>query len=149
MNTNMQRVAIILLFVITFVLVGHTAPILHATYAPSDNMIEVHEFSAENTTVDAEEHNIYFKRTVSRGTSAEVVNGLYLINDNGNRVEVDSKTMDRYLQEGKETIVIPYELPKNLSPGEYRYMMITEIELANGRVTRTFEFESEKFIVSE
>jgi protein-tyrosine phosphatase len=112
-------------------------------------MIDVHEFEAEDTTVNADEHNICFDRTVRNGVTAEVVTDLYLINDKDQRVKVDSNKENRYIQEGNKEVIIPYELPDGIVVGEYRYIMVTEVELANGRVTRAFEFESKPFTVSK
>lgn len=147
-HTNLARIGIILLFAITFLIIGTTAPMLYASYAPSDEIIEENEFTAQNTSTNSDQHYICFDRTVHHETSGIVFTELYLVDGADQRVEVGSETMSRYFQDGRETIVTPMELPDNLKEGTYRYLLVIEADLANGRVTRDFTFTSEKFTIS-
>jgi len=146
---NRYRIVVILLFAITFTLVGTLAPVVYATYVPQDGVIEVNEFTAQDTTTDADAHYVCFDRTVERGTSAEVFTELYMLSEDGQRVEIESRTRDRYFQEGQEEVVTRLELPDNLAEGEYRYVLVAKFDMANGRVTRTFAFRSEPFMIDD
>lgn len=146
---NRSRIIVILLFAITFTLIGWLAPVLYATHVPQSEVIEVHEFTAQNTTTTADEHHICFDRTVHRSGSAKVFTELYLLNGDGQRVEIESNTADRYFQSGNTQVVTPLELPDNLAEGEYKYVLVAKFDMAGGRVTRTFAFHSEPFTVSD
>lgn len=148
-HTGWVRVGVILLFVITFTLVGWMAPIMYATHAPAENFIEVHNFEAQNTSIDTEEHTICFDRTIHSDTTGQVFAELYLITGDGERIEVGSDTMDRYFQEGRQQIVTPFELPDGLEEGEYRYALVIQMELADGQAPRIFSFESDEFYISD
>lgn len=146
---NLARIAVILLFAMTFTLVGWTSPVIYASHVPADQVIEVHDFTAEDTTTESDEHYVCFDRTVATGSPATIYTELYLLDKNDNRVEVDSNSMDRYMQEGRTTVIVPYDLPDGLQAGEYRYVLVTEMEMADGRVTRNFMSKSEPFVVEE
>lgn len=85
---NLARIAVILLFSITFLMVGLTAPTLYATYVPADEVIEVHNYEAQDTTTGSDVHYVCFDRTVATGSSADVITELYLVGDDGKRIEV-------------------------------------------------------------
>lgn len=144
-----SRIVIILLFAITFAVVGWSAPVLHATYAPADSIVEVHNYEAQDTTTNSDKHYVCFDRSVTEGTSADIVTELYLLDTDGNRIEIDRTTTETYFQEGRTNVIVPRELPDDLQAGEYRYVVVSEIDLVGGQVTRTFEFTSEPFTISE
>jgi len=143
------KVIVALLFAISFALIGWTAPVLYATNAPAEQFIEVHNFDAQDTPPSAEYHYICFDRTVHEPSSGTVYTELYLITDDGKRIEVGGETMQRYFQEDRRHVVTRLSLPENLEPGTYRYALIVDLSLADGRVTRDFVFESDRFTVSE
>lgn len=147
-HTGLVRIGVILLFIITFTLIGWAAPAVYASYAPADHFIEVHGFEAQNTSTDAEQHLICFDRTMHRSTSGTAFTELYLVTDDGNRIEVGSDTMTRYFQDGRHRVVTPLELPNNLEEGTYRYVLVVRMEMVDGRVTRDFAYESEPFTVN-
>lgn len=148
-TVNLARVAVILLFAMTFTLVGWLSPVLYATYIPADEVIEVHDFRAQDTTIDSERHYICFDRTVYRETTGKVFTELYLVNgDTQQRVEVQSDTVERYFQDGRTEVITPYKLPPDLQEGEYQYLLVIKMELADGRVTRTMSYHSEPFTIS-
>jgi len=150
MEIDVPRVHTAILFAILFVTVGWIAPAAYASYAPQDHFIQVHEFSAEDTTTDSDSHLICFDRTVSNGQSGKVFTELYLVNGHDNeRVEVDSRTMERYFQEGRSHVETPFALPQHIQPGEYRYVLVVQMELAQGRVQREFSFTSETFTITD
>jgi hypothetical protein len=144
---NSSRIAIILLFAIAFAIIGSYAPVMYASYAPENNSIEVHSFKAQDTTVNSDEHYICFDRTIHQPSSGEVFTQLYFVGDDGTRVEVDSRTMDRYFRNGRREVVRPFDIPKNITAGEYKYLLVVRMELANGRVTRDFTYTSEPFTI--
>lgn len=150
-NIDIARIAVILLFVITFTLIGWMTPIMYATYMPNDEIIEVHNFDAQDAHVGDEQHYICFDRTVHRPAVGDVFTELYLVSDgdNGTRTEIGSETFNRYFQEGTTTVITPLALPQNLKEGEHRYELVIRMHLSNSRVTRTLSFESETFNVTD
>lgn len=143
-----SNIVVVLLFAMSFALIGWTAPVLYATHAPNDRFIEVHNFEAQDTTVANDRHYICFDRTVYQPTPATIYMELYLTNgDRRTQLEVDSDRMSRYFQEGKHRVVTPVELPQNVKPGEYRYLLVAQLELADGRIERSFVYESDVFVV--
>lgn len=148
-EVNLARVAVILLFAMTFTLIGWLSPVLYATYIPTSEVMEVHGFEAQDATTDAKEHYVCFDRTVHKPATGKVFTELYLINGDGKRVEVESGTVQRYFQGGRTEVITPFELPNNLQTGEYQYLLVIKMELADGRVTRTMDYTSEPFTISE
>jgi hypothetical protein len=148
---TLARIGIILLFAISFTFVGWIAPVLYATYTPSDMIIEKHSFSAQDAQPGAEQHYICFDRTVNRPASGQVFTELYLVSDGdpNSRTEIESRTMERFFQQGRTQVVTPLDLPGDLQEGKYRYLLVVKLDLADGRVERAFTFESQPFIVSE
>jgi len=149
LNMNNSRIIVILMFAITFTLIGWISPVLYASHVPQDQVIEAHEFTAQDTTPDADQHYICFDRTVEQASAAETFAELYLLDRDGNRVEIASQSEYRYFQQGRERVVTPLQLPDDLAEGEYRYVLVANFNLADGRVERTFAFESEPFVIND
>lgn len=147
-DISITRIIVVLLFAITFTVVGVGTPIMYAAYAPHDNIIEEHNFVASNATLDSESHYICFDRTVQHPATGKVFNELYMMGDNGERIEVASEREYRYFQGGETKVVTEVSLPANLDAGEYRYLLIVELNLADGLVERAFTFESKTFTIS-
>ena len=148
-EVNLSRVAIILLFAISFAIIGTFAPVLYATYTPESSIVEVHSFEAQSTTTQSQQHYVCFDRTVHQPATGKVFTELYLVDKNENRVEVDSRTMQRYFQEGRAGVVTPFSLPDDIKSGEYTYLLVIRMELADGRVTRDFAYTSDTFTVTK
>lgn len=148
MNVTFSKAHLMILFAILFITIGYIAPIMYAAYAPADRHIEVNSFTAQNTTTADSSHMICFDRDMRHGKSASVFTELYLLDGNNNTtIEVDSQTMDRYIQGGNKTIKTSMELPDHISEGEHKYILVIEIDFAQGRVVREFMFTSETFTV--
>ncbi len=143
-----MRIAIILLFALTFTTIGWSAPVLYATYVPQDDVIEVHNYTASDTTVNSESHFVCFDRTVNNGMPADTVTELYLLNEDGDRIEVSRESEETFFQEGRDTVIVSRDLPENIFAGEYRYVVVITLEMANDRVTRDVSYESDKFTVT-
>lgn len=141
------RIAVILLFAITFAVIGSAAPVLYATNVPQNQIIDVHEFDADDTTTNSDSHYVCFDRTVKYSTSAKVFTELYLVDKDGERVEVQSETMYRYLQEGRTEVVSIFTLPEKIAAGEYQYILVLQMNMADGRVTRDLVFNSNTFAI--
>lgn len=144
-----SRIMIILAFALTFAVIGWVSPILYASNVPQAQVIEVHEFSAQDTTSTADEHFICFDRTVHKPATAETFTELYMVGEDGTRIEVDAQTRVDYFEEGNRQVVQPISIPDKLAEGEYRYLFVANFDLADGRVERTFAFESESFYVND
>lgn len=145
---NLARIAVILLFAMTFLLVGVTAPALHATYVPEDQIINVHSYEAQDTTINSEVHYICFNRTISQDRSADMIMEMYMVNDEGSRIEIESNKFENFFEAGTERVVTPRPLPEaEIVPGTYKYVAIAEIDMANGMVTRTVTFTSGSFSI--
>lgn len=152
MTETKDRAIIIVLFAITFMVIGWISPLLFATYAPPGMIIESHEFSAQNATVDSEQHYVCFDRTVHRPAVGQTFTELYLITDNSTsteRIEITFDTSTRYYQDGHAKVITPLELPDNLKEGEYKYLLVVKMQLADGRVERPFTFQSEPFYIKD
>lgn len=148
-DINFARVAIVLLFAITFIVLGTSAPVLYATYAPQGSIIEVHNFEAQDTTTESSQHYICFDRTIYQPATGEAMVELYLVDSDDRQVEIGSQAERRYFQQGKTEIIEPLELPENLKQGEYRYILVVSMDLSDGRVTRDFTYTSKTFEVMD
>jgi hypothetical protein len=146
MKLKHKQLQLIILFSLLFVIIGWTAPMAYATYAPQEQFIEVHEFSADDAYKHSDSHQLCFDRTIKNGNTGEIFIELYMEGeDNNNRIEVDTKLFEDYFQKGRGKIVRTYPLPKNISAGTYRYEMVITLNVANDRVEREFEYTSNKF----
>jgi hypothetical protein len=150
MELDINRLHVAILFAILFVSVGWVAPAAYASYAPQEQFMEVHNFDAQDTTTSSERHLICLDRTVQEGHLGKIFVELRLIGeDNSVATEVDAQTMDRYFQSGHLRVETPMTLPATLEPGRYRYLMVIQMELANGRVQREFSYTSDAFNITE
>lgn len=139
------KVIVALLFAIAFAIIGWTAPVLYAQNAPANQFIEVHHFDAQDAPPSADYHYICFDRTVHDPSSGIVYTELFLVTNDGRRIEVGGKTANRYFQGGRRKIVTRLDIPEGLEPGTYRYALIVQLSLADGRVHRDFKYTSEPF----
>lgn len=135
------------MFAGVFISIGWIAPIAYASYAPADHFIESESFDTANTTLDSETHSACFERTVHREAAGEIFVELWLVPENGERIELQSISEDKFFSEGSEVIKMDISLPDTLLPGEYRYERVHVMELANGQVQRSFSFESDTFTI--
>jgi hypothetical protein len=140
---------IILAFALTFAVIGWVSPMVYTSNVPQGQVIEVHEFSAQNATSTADDHFICFDRTVHKPATAETFTELYMIGEDGTRIEVDSRKRVDYFEGGNRQVVQSIPLPDELAEGEYKYVFVANFDLADGRVERTFAFESESFYVND
>lgn len=135
---------------ILFIIIGWLAPVAHASYAPQDSFIEVEEFSTENATLSQDVHNAELTWTVKQTSTGRSYTELYLVEDGDsekNRINVES--MRESFSEGTRSITLSHKLPDDVTTGTHKYVLVIRMELANGRIVRTFEFESETFIISD
>jgi len=144
-----KTLIIILLFGFMFASIGWLAPAMYATYAPQEQFIEVDNFEASNATIADDSHILCLERTVHEPSPATLFTELYLINDNGETYEVDSRQNNEFFEQGTDTIKTPYTLPEKIEAGNYRYRLVLEMELAENRVTRSFAFHSNIFTVTD
>lgn len=149
MRITLTQVHLAILFAIVFISIGWVAPLTYATYAPDDRFIEVNEFSAQNATLADDSHQVCFDRDVKAGTSAQLFTELYLVSGNDTLTRVDSKTIDTYLRQGDTTVRMNFDLPDNVRIGEHKYLLVVKMDLANERIVREFQFESEPFQIAE
>lgn len=135
---------------ILFIIIGWLAPVAHASYAPQDSFIEVEQFSTEDATLSQDVHEAHLTWTVKQTSTGRSYTELYLVEDgdtDANRVSVES--MRESFSEGTRSVTLSHELPEDVSTGTYKYVLIVRMELAHGRIVRTFQFESETFTISE
>lgn len=150
MKISFGNTQAMVLFAILFIVVGNFVPVLYAAYAPQGHYIEVNDFSAQDTTTADSSHLVCFDRDVKNANSGTIITQLYLVNGEDNtRLEVDSHTIERYFQEGDKEIKRAFPLPDNIGTGEYRYILVVDMDLAQDRVSREFAFTSEPFTVTE
>lgn len=145
-----KRVHLAVMFATLFLVVGWVAPAAYAAYAPQEQFMEVHDLSAENATVGDVSHTLTIDRTIGQTTTGTVYTELYLIEEEtDNRIRISSEMMERPLREGRVTIEDEQELPPEVMPGSYNYELTVRMELAEGRIFRTFTYESNTFYISE
>lgn len=135
---------------ILFIIIGWLAPVAHASYAPQDSFIEVEQFSTEDATLSQDVHEAHLTWTIKQTSTGRSYTELYLVEDGDtdeNRVSVES--MRESFSEGTRSVTLSHELPEDVSTGTYKYVLIVRMELAHGRIVRTFQFESETFTISE
>jgi len=135
---------------ILFIIIGWLAPVAHASYAPQDSFIEVEQFSTEDATLSQDVHEAHLTWTVKQTSTGRSYTELYLVEDGDtdeNRVSVES--MRESFSEGTRSVTLSHELPEDVSTGTYKYVLVVRMELAHGRIVRTFQFESETFTISE
>lgn len=145
MKNRTKTIAYITFFCIAFMLVGWFAPALFAAHSPQTHYIEAHSFTAADTVVGDESHVACFDRTVKQEVTGEVFLELYLVDESGERVILVSESKDRLFQPGRATIPVETRIPEDIEPGRYYYQRVHRLQLSNGRVKRTFSFESEIF----
>ena len=149
-ESNVHTLLTVAIFVILFMSIGLTAPIMYVSIAPDNHFIEMHSFEVENTHVDADSHEICFNRTVHRPSNADITVEMLMLRDGGVIVEKDSFEVDAYYQRGTEEVIVTREIrTDNLEPGTYKYIQSSELQYYDGRATKEFIFESEKFTVYE
>jgi hypothetical protein len=148
MNSNFKTVTIMVMFATFFILVGTYAPILYATTIPSDQVIEVDTFEPTDTHVDEEQHLVCWERDVSEDRAANIRTELILLSSDTN-IEIDRTVRKDIIEKGDKSLKIESDLPEDIKAGTYRYNAIITVELANGRVDRSFEYQSETFRVYE
>lgn len=150
MQNNLQTILTILLFIVLFMSIGWMAPVLHTTYAPEDNFVEMHSFEVQDTHVDADSHNLCLNRTVHRPADADITVEMLLVKDDGTIIEQDSFSVDAYYQKGSDRIIVPRAIrADNLQPGEYRYIESTKLSYYDSRANKEIDFTSEEFRVYE
>lgn len=142
-----HKTTTVLLFAALFMAIGWVAPMLFYTYAPQSHFIESGEFYAENVSNGGVEQTICFERTIREPTSGKVFIELYLVDENGEKIEVLTRNTERFFQPGERTIREEVQLPDSLSDGEYRYERVYRMQVYRGQLKRTFSFESEPFYI--
>lgn len=148
MVTNVQKLLTVSIFIVLFMSVGWLAPAMYAAYAPQDRLIQVNQFEPQDATVDADSHVVCWDRDIYREATGDVVTELYLIDDNGHRTEIDVRRSETYFEQDNVTsIVLP--LPEQKRVGKYEYQAVITMELANGRIDRSFSFTSDTFEITE
>ena len=148
MNINIGRFFVIVLFVLAFTTIGWLTPALYATYAPQDTFIEANSFVAPDTTVNTQKHTVCFDRNIHQDSTGGIIMEMYLVPEEGTPIYIQSTQQSKYFQEGTLTEIIAVNLPRDIEAGEYYYQRIYQMELVNGRVIRTFTFNSNTFEIT-
>lgn len=143
------KILTVLLFAALFAFLGWVAPMLFYSHAPQSYYMEENSFEAGNISVGDNSHMMCFDRTFHQRSSGTVFVELYLVNGDGEKVEVVSNNEERYFQEGRRTVQDDVELPSDLETGEYRYERVYRMQVYKGQVERTFAFTSEPFYVKD
>ena len=143
------RILVILAMALLFVIVGWTAPAMFATSAPDSHYMETHEFVADDVTVGESEHRLHWDRTIHQQNTGSIFIELTVVSEDDDRVTFDTYRRDAIYQEGRQTTIIEQPLPEDIEPGVYRYEMVVEMQLVDGRVTRSFDVTSEPFTIQE
>lgn len=146
MNITLSRSQLMILCAVLFISVGWLTPIMYASYAPQDSFIEVQEFSTDNAVITDNIHKAHLTWTINQPTTGHSYTELYLVEDRGdNERRLNVNSARESFSEGTRSVTISHELPDDVTPGTYKYILIVRMELAHGRVVRTFQFESSTF----
>jgi len=148
MKLNHKTLLTMGVFAAIFILIGTFAPVIYASYMPASEIVEVQRFEPTDTTVDSEFHNICWERDSGDTRAASIRTELILLSENG-ETEISRTLRNDILEEGEKTIAVRAELPENIKRGTYEYNAIIQVQLADGRVTRTFTFVSDTFHIYE
>jgi len=148
MHKRFKTLLLVAVFGLLFASVGWIAPAMYAQYAPQDHYIEEHSFTAADVSATDQTHTLCFNRTIHRQSVGEVYTELYLIGDDGTRIEIKSDVNERVFQEDTRVVEMEIDLPDEIREGTYRYERIYVMEVAHGRVTRQFAFTSDRFNVT-
>ena len=145
---KLAKLQLAVLFALLFVLIGYTLPIMWASYAPQSHYIESDSFSAQNATTGDSQHLVCFDRDIKQAHPATVYTELYLVSgDDGTATEVNSRTFEEYFEKGEVAVESSFSLPDDLSVGQYRYLLVIQMQLSNGQVEREFSFTSDEFTI--
>lgn len=134
----------IAVFAIAFVLIGFLLPQIITLYAPDGHYIEIHNVTAQNTTTEAGAASIKVTKTVNRPTDGTILLELIKVS-NGSSSQVAVYFGPHYFEEGTETIYYVRELPDDLKPG--RYYWILHFQLDYNSAQRTVTQTSNTFVV--
>lgn len=145
-NTE-QRILIVIAVAALFLFVGWVAPAMFATNAPDSHFLESHSFEADDATVGDEAHQLYWDRTIHEQRTGTVLIELSMVSANGDRIDFGTYQQDAIYQEGRQTTVMYQKLPDDVEAGVYQYEMVVQMQLADGRVTRTFHITSDEFVI--
>lgn len=143
------RILVILAMTVLFIMVGWTAPAMFATTSPDSHYVETHEFVADDVTVEESTHQLYWDRTIHNQKTGTTFIELTVVSEETDKVTFDTHRKDAIYQGGRQTTVIEQPLPENIDPGVYKYEMVVEMQLVDGRITRSFHISSEPFVVEE
>lgn len=145
-NTE-QRILIVIAVAALFLFVGWVAPAMFATNAPDSHFLESHSFEADDAVVGEESHELYWDKTIHEQQTGTVLIELTMVSSNGDRVDFGTYQEDTIYQQGRHRSIITQELPEDVTPGVYQYEMVVQMQLADGRVTRTFHITSDEFVI--
>jgi hypothetical protein len=148
MKPNHKTLLTMGVFAAIFILIGTFAPVIYASYIPSSTIIEVQRFEPTDATVNDEFHTICWDRKSGDTRPANIRTELILLSENGEK-EIAITERNDIIEEGEKEISIRMRLPDRLQPGTYKYNAIIEVQLADGRVERTFTSVSEEFTIYE
>lgn len=146
-NSTQNKLIVVCLFILTFVVIGTVAPIAYLSIAPDDHFVDIDSFEATDTYSSADSHTVCFDRNVKKQSDADITIELLLLRADGEVIEVDSFDVDALLQEGDETVLVEREIQKRLEPGTYKYIHALKLDYANGWISKEFTFESNNFTV--
>lgn len=147
MYSKTQTLTTIAVFAILFMAIGWMAPVMYASHAPEDRLLEVNQFEPHNATTESGSHTVCWERDVYQEATGTIIVEMYLIGDDGGVEEIDVSTRNTYFEK-EDVNSIDFPLPTaRLEVGEYRYEAVITMELANGRTERQISAQSEPFFI--
>lgn len=119
------------------------------SFSDSDNFINVHNVSVEDTTTDADAINATINKTVHTRGTATVDVTLVRIRSDGTRQVVETWTRKPYLEQGTHIRFVRYPVKNGtrLPTGQYYLHLTIRVELPED-VTRTVSAQSDTFNVT-
>lgn len=144
-DINNERLAVILLFILTFAFLGYTAPDVIAQHRPADSYIQVHSFHAEDVQ-QGTTHIVVMNKTIGISTSGEQITELHRI-DGDKTIQVDSSRRPEYYEKGNTVVRERRYIGTDVRPGVYEYHVHIRMRVTDDSF-RTFTFESAPFNVT-
>ena len=149
MDIDIETVAIVAFFSMSFIVIGWMAPAVFATNAPADYYVEQNYFDAPDVSVSNTTHSYCFNRNLRKSGTGTIFTELYRLDENGSATqEVYSENSKEYFESGRLTVVGDVNIPNSTEAGTYRYVRTYRMQLQAGRVEREFTFKSEPFNVT-
>lgn len=148
---TLKAIAIVLAVTTLFTVLGTYLPMVYHTYAPADEMVEVHKLHGHDQSVEEHAIVVTLDRTSAGSYQATFNAELVRIGDNGSRTWVDGWRREAVIQPGRENMTTALPINQDarsyLVPGTYIVRFDIQFKTGTG-VTRQVIAETPPFNLS-